>query len=161
MIKLITLFFLAQLSFSQTAKDFMQLEGQWDVTQTLYNGSKVKRINKISDLFEGNGLLSYWYDENNNFVGSDVRTYEEDKDQWIMTWFDGKSKKWKKTRYLKRIKDIYQSNSNFSDQRGEYKERITFFNITKLSYEWKMEYFREQWGEWKTVMTYISIRKEI
>ena len=96
MIKLITLFFLAQLSFSQTAKDFRQLEGQWDVTQTLYNGSKVKRINKISDLFEGNGLLSYWYDENNNFVGSDVRTYEEDKNQWTMTWFDGKSKKWKK-----------------------------------------------------------------
>ena len=69
--------------------------------------------------------------------------------------------KMEKTRYLKRIKDIYQSNSNFSDQRGEYKERITFFNITKLSYEWKMEYFREHWGEWKTVMTYISIRKEI
>lgn len=82
-------------------------------------------------------------------IGTNLRIFNPDKNEWIMAWL---------TKDGKRV-DVYQATSSDKNivmrtdplsEGGKYR-RITFFDIKKDSFEWKLEFSNDGQSNWLEV----------
>lgn len=82
-------------------------------------------------------------------IGTNLRIFNADKNEWIMAWL---------TKDGKRV-DVYQANSDGNTivmrsaplTEGGKHRRITFFDIKKDSFEWKLEFSNDGQSNWLEV----------
>ena len=148
------------ITFSQSEEDYFlkSLKGKWDVEQMMPTGKMVNRINIITDVFEGSGLLCDWYDSYKSYIGSDIRTFNNTSKEWRMQWYNGKKQIWADAHLIKKENNNYVGLSKVDGKRGKFTKRITFFNLKQNSYQWKMEYLPDGQNEWHKIMSYTAKR---
>lgn len=88
-------------------------------------------------------------DPNKRQIGTNIRIYNKDKNEWIMAWL---------TKAGQRV-DVYSAESDGEKivmytpplTEGAKHRRITFFDMRQNSFEWKMEYSTDGKTNWLEV----------
>ena len=143
------LLFLICLTVQAQSDEFSKMDfliGDWmyEAKSLTPDGSFVEQkfFTKCSYIFnEGAHKDDFYYtDPNGNLIcyGTTIRTYDNQTQQWRMMWVE--SNLAISTSMTGEYRDgNFYFNGKGKDQRGEYLERITFYDISDDQYKWKMD----------------------
>ncbi len=115
--------------------------------------------------FDGWGIQDYWVsppkseaveDESKRQRGINLRTYQPEDQQWVMTWLTPMSKKPQNFTASSDGESIVMRGSELNPQ--GYHTRITFFDMQSDSFEWKMEWSKDE-ESWREVFRIHGTRK--
>ncbi|MEQ8627983.1 hypothetical protein [Ekhidna sp.] len=112
----------------------MNPDGTYTTNQTFYTKCKLL-FNETSHKDD-----FYYKDQNGNMIcyGTTIRTYNEGEKRWEMLWVGNGFTE--STEMVGEYKDEnFYFDGKGKDQRGEYLEKITFYDISDDQYKWKMD----------------------
>lgn len=81
-------------------------------------------------------------DESKRQRGTNLRIYNPVEDKWIMTWLTITSSKPQTFTARSTDDEIIMRNDNINPQ--GYHSRITFFDVTPTTFEWKLEWSKDE-----------------
>ncbi len=91
----------------------------------------------------------------NSFLGTNIRIYNEKENNWEMAWFDNNSQQ------VQTFKATYEDNSIIMIGKDAQNNlnRITFYNMTDKTFDWKMESSNNEGETWAEVVKIKGRRK--
>lgn len=95
-------------------------------------------------------------DESTRLRGINLRIYSPTEKKWIMTWLASASTQPQAFTAISSDKDIVMLDDKLNPQ--GYHRRITFFAMTEATFEWKLEWSRDQ-ETWFEVSRIHGVRK--
>ena len=101
----------------------------------------------IRDDYTSPSMAEAVEDESKRQRGTNLRIYNTSTNEWVMTWLTPYSTEPKNFTATSTDEEIIMS-ANIADPQGNWR-RITFFDMTETSFEWKLEWSKdkEQWME--------------
>lgn len=132
----------AQSEFSKM--DFLIGEWMFDAKNRLADGSYQSQeyYSKVSRIHNGFASRDDFHFKNQNgewvLYGSTIRSYDQVSGKWKMLWYNYNLS------FVTEMEGVYR-NGEFhfdgkgKDEKGDYLEKITFYNIEKDSYDWKSD----------------------
>lgn len=155
--------------WSQTDSSFKKMDfliGQWKFDAKSYIAENQYQQNtfysSVSYIFGGTASkddFSY-KDQNGNLItyGTTIRTYDRQSQKWKMLWYNYNLS------FITEMTGSY-TNGEFhftgkgSDQKGNYIEKITFYNISQDQYSWKNDKSYDGGKTWlKNFFSYTAYR---
>ncbi len=149
-----------------------QLVGQWSTTEeSLKQDGSGWQPSKGADwnfmwAFNGWGIQDNYTspplsqaldDESKRQRGINLRIFNPEEKQWVMTWLTTASKK-PQSFVASSTTDELVMLTETKDARGNY-NRITFFDISDTKFEWKLEWSQDQ-ESWLEVYRIHGVRKQ-
>lgn len=74
-----------------------------------------------------------------SYMGTAIRTYQPGQDRWECRWFNAADNSWSPAFYLKKAGKTMTGAMTGSDKHGAYTDTITFYDIGKNHFSWKMD----------------------
>jgi len=96
----------------------------------------------IQDNYTSPPLSQPLDDESTRQRGINLRIYNPDEEKWVLTWLTAKSTTPNNFTAVSDSHGVVMF-SNVVDANGNYR-RITFFDMTKNTFEWKLEWSKDQ-----------------
>jgi len=141
-----------------------QLIGEWNAEQSFVNsdGSWKDEIKyskwKWYYILDGNAIQDDWISidslGNEKIVGTNIRIYNSDEQQWYMAWID------KSNRRLATFTAVNENGTVIMDGINAKGRHIknTFFNITENEFDWKHEWTFDEGESWVVVTKIHCVR---
>lgn len=96
----------------------------------------------IQDNYTSPPLSQALEDESNRQHGINLRIYNPETKQWVLTWLTTKSSKPSNFTATSTDSEVVMMSTE-KDARGNH-NRITFFDMTDSSFEWKLEWSQDE-----------------
>ncbi|WP_436515843.1 hypothetical protein [Ekhidna sp. To15] len=144
--------------------DFLQGEWKFEAKSLLLDGSyQYQEFYSKVELIH-NGLAHkddfHFKDQNGNWViyGSTIRSYDSKSGRWKMLWYNYNLSSI--TEMTGEFKDgKFYFNGKGTDEKGEYIEKIVFYNIEEDRYNWKNDKSYDGGNTWmKEFFSYTATR---
>jgi hypothetical protein len=143
-----------------------QLIGTWEAEQSFknrdgsWNDEKKYAIWKWYYILDGHAIQDNWISvdslNNENIIGTNIRIYNSEENQWYMAWID------KSNRRLATFTAINDSGTVIMDGTNAKRQHIrnTFFNISENEFDWKQEWTFDEGKSW-VIVTKIHCKRKL
>lgn len=143
---------------AQKTNEFKKMDfliGNWkfNAKSLMPDGSYQPQVfySKVESIFGGNAHRDNFHYKNQNgdliLYGSTIRSYNIQSGKWKMLWYN-----YNLSHITEMSGDFKNNEFHFQakgrDAKGEYIEKITFYNISKDSYSWKSDKSYDKGQTW-------------
>lgn len=111
----------------------------------------------IQDDYTSPPITTVVSDEKKRQIGTNIRVFDAEKQQWLMTWVTKTGKVADKYTATSDDKSIVMLSVK-PNNRGKM-QRITFFNMTGKTFSWKLEFSTPKSNKWLEVYRIFGTRK--
>ncbi|WP_417881866.1 hypothetical protein [Xanthomarina gelatinilytica] len=152
-----------KLLIPEKINQYGQFVGEWncEVSNLQQDGTWLasKALWRFEYILGGTAIQDFWTnpsdnkDSNTTLLGTNIRTFNPKEGKWQCIWVENK------TKAINGIWKSHQDNNNnillYDDTENWL---ITFYNITKNSFDWKWD-FKQEDGTMKTMSKMKAVRK--